>query len=285
MGIARLLNKIEIRRIVGFTLLELLIVIALIGLLAGITLVSFPGVTKKAREAQGLQFSDSLRASLQMDMVGWWSFDDGSGPTAKDSWFSQNHGTLYGNPQWVKGIVNGALSFNGVTADYVRVPDSNSLDITSAITIEAWIYPQSEYVGYAAHPINKWSGTADANFVLYYFGTTSGINRQVRFYANAGGTWKSISGGYTVSLNQWYHVVLSYIPTNGGRLYINGKPIGGLTGSGVLATNNIPLRIGGPSYFNGLIDEVRIYSVALIQSQIQQHYVQGLKKHQDLVKR
>jgi len=174
----------------------------------------------------------------------------------------QNYGATVGS--------NGT-SFDG--DDYVSVPDDDSLDITETITIEAWIYFRSENVGYAAHPIQKYLNTTAANFRLYYFGTTSGANRMVRFYATAGGIWKAISGGYTVSLGQWYHIALSYTSANGGQLYVNGQPIGGLVGNGALIMNNRPVIIG--SEIDGLISNVRIYNRALSSSEIKLLYDKG----------
>lgn len=63
--------------------------------------------------------------------------------------------------------------------------DDASLDITDNMTISFWMKPESDIVGYATQPVSKWSSTANSNVAFYYFGTTSGINRQIRFYANA----------------------------------------------------------------------------------------------------
>src|SRR5262249_27927325 len=56
-------------------------------------------------------------------------------------------------------------------------------------------------------------------------------------------------------------------------MYVNGVQAGSQAASGAISTASNPLRIGGDSlfgeYFNGLIDEVRIYNTALTQAQIQ----------------
>ena len=94
------------------------------------------------------------------------------------------------------------------------------------------------------HPINKWGGTTDANFVLYYFGTWSGATPQLRFYANRGGVWGSVSGSYqNPPLGEWTHVAWTYNSVTGGQLYINGNTQGSKTGSGILTTNNVALDI------------------------------------------
>lgn len=68
---------------------------------------------------------------------GMWHFDEGSGSIAHDSSGNGNNGTIY-DATWTSGISGSALSFDGID-DYVEIPDSDSLDITGAITVEAWM--------------------------------------------------------------------------------------------------------------------------------------------------
>jgi hypothetical protein len=73
-------------------------------------------------------------------LAGYWKFDEGSGTVASDSSNNGNTGTLVNGPQWVDGIRGNALTFDGVD-DYVDVLDSNNLDVSQSITIEAWVKP------------------------------------------------------------------------------------------------------------------------------------------------
>lgn len=161
-----------------------------------------------------------------------------------------------------------SLSFDG--GDLVTAPDDDTLDLSSTMTISAWLYPTSEYVGYASHPIKKMTSTTSANHSLYYFGTTSGENGIIRFYATRGGTWGSISGSYTTSLNNWYHVVLSFDSSLGGQLYINGNSVGSRTGVGSLSINTDDFVVG--EGFPGVIDEVSIYSRAISGTEVSDLY-------------
>ena len=263
----------------GFTLLELLIVISIMGLLAGMIMVSFPGVQKRARLAQALQFSDSLRGSLQMDMIGWWPLDETSGTVAKDSWFDQNHGTLNGNPQWTEGVVNGALSFDG-NGDYIAIPDSPLFNI-QRLTIAAWV----NFADNSSSFIFE-KGNVNTQYSLFSHGT----DIVFRTVPTSGGydtlsTSKTLAG---INNDQWHFIVGIYDGVI-KRLYVDGKLI--LSRVWEYTININPNgssigRFGGTSagyYFTGLIDNVQIYSIALPSATIQQHYAEGLKTHPHLV--
>lgn len=72
-------------------------------------------------------------------IIGEWRFDEGAGQLAMDSSTHGNHGTIQGAQWTMDGRVGGALLFDGID-DYVRIPHAPSLNLSEAITIEAWIY-------------------------------------------------------------------------------------------------------------------------------------------------
>src|SRR4030042_4344108 len=122
----------------SFTLIELLVVIAIIGILSGIILVSLGQAREKAVTARALSFSTSLRSALGDAIVGWWSFDEGSGSIARDYW-SHNDCALNGPPDWTDGIIRGALNFDGAD-DYLDCGNNNELiNLNSELTYEAWV--------------------------------------------------------------------------------------------------------------------------------------------------
>ena len=71
-----------------------------------------------------LQNNPTTQAALinpHPGLVGWWSFDEGSGTVAGDSSGNGNTGTIYG-ATWVTGIYGKALSFDGMQAIMYDVP-------------------------------------------------------------------------------------------------------------------------------------------------------------------
>ncbi|MBU5613518.1 LamG-like jellyroll fold domain-containing protein [Geomonas azotofigens] len=239
---------------------------AVVGMLMLLALITVPVSSMAA-----------LSNATDPDLVGIWHMDGGWSDTSGNS----NNGTGYNGVAFStnRKVGSHAGSFDGIN-DYVTIPDAPSLNIADNLTIEGWIYPRADFSGYAVHLINKWGGDSRAaNFVLYYFGTNSGQPRQIVFCANAGGVWKEISPRYPLSLNQWYHIALSYSAAGGGNLYVNGVRQGSPVGAGSLKTNAYPLRFGstdGSATFNGLVDEVAIYKRALTAEEIAVSYGAGV---------
>jgi len=200
--------------------------------------------------------------------------DEGEGTIAHDTSGHGNHGDLKPGPApnyptWVDGYYEKALSFDGVD-DYVDCGSRESLDITGAITLEVWVKPAG-VSGANAELVGK---TEDYKGYSFYLGPNGDIIRLLL----GTGTWifgpaYSWPNGYGV----WYHIVGRWDGTD-VRLFANGVDIGSpasLTGS-ILTTTNT-LKIGKhyalASYFNGTIDEVRIYNRALSADEIKAHFL------------
>lgn len=223
--------------------------------------------------ASGIAHINSSQDSkLTSGLAAFWSFNgpDVAGSTATD--LSGNGNTLYfsGGALPAIGKIGQGLSFNST---YAFASTAASLNISDNLSISAWFYPKTEIVGYAYHPVNKWSGIADANYVWYVFGTTSGCENCTGLLANAGGTWQNISPYYVAAVGDWYHVVFTYNSVAGGKMYINGALFGATGGAGVLATNADALVLGDAGNF--ALDEFRLYNRVLSPSEVQQLYLMG----------
>ena len=206
-------------------------------------------------------------------------FDEGSGTIAKDESGHGNDGTIYGAP-WTTGISGKALSFDG-NGDYVSVSNAPHLNPNSEITIEAWIYPSG--VGSDSFGIvGKVDTPAHNGYILGRFRTTN----KMRFYpaGDYGGPKgagadnnRFVSTVTDIPLNKWTH----YAATFDGstiKMFVNGVQENTFSYSGDIWETSQPLVIGrwysnyNGYYYNGIIDEVAIYSKALTPEEIQAHY-------------
>jgi len=268
----------------GFTLAELLVVIAVIGLLSSIIFTIASGAREQGQIAKGLYFSQHLQNSLGSYATGIWNFDEGSGNVVNDTSGWENNGSLVNSPTWRCATADPnhtpsgqgcSLEFNG-SSQYINAGNDNSLNMAS-ITVEAWVKtfvsPPIDWSTIAA----KGYQSANNHFWLMYRNGYFGLE-----YGN--GTSRT-TASHTITPRQdtWYHIVGTY--ANGsGYVYVNGVRGAERTAiSGDLGTNTYILTMGRASYtpnyyWNGLIDEVHIYSTALTSAQIQSQYYAGLKK-------
>jgi prepilin-type N-terminal cleavage/methylation domain-containing protein len=263
----------------SFTLIELLVVIAIIGLLSSIVLVNTRGSRIKAQIAKGLEFSQTIQNTIGSEAVGIWDFDN---CTAQDASGYGNNGTINGaicssdTPYSVSG--KNSLSFDGVD-DFVDCGNNASLDIVSEVTISAWIKFNAMQSGTI---VGKGATSSQMNF---YFGAGNS-GTVLRFRHTSTNFNSTVQHGYSVG--SWHYITVTVDQlTNKIKFYSDGIQLGAdVTLTGTLTANSDNLRIGiAEGYadkFNGFIDDVRIYSKALSQSQIQQDYVEGLEKHSDL---
>ncbi|MBI2041984.1 MAG: prepilin-type N-terminal cleavage/methylation domain-containing protein [Candidatus Nealsonbacteria bacterium] len=268
----------------SFTLIELLVVIAIIGVLASVVLVSMAGLQRKAKITKGLEFSQSVQRALGAYAVGVWSFEEGSGITAKDSSGYNNNGTINGgavytdntpNNEIDKGQGGYALNFDGID-DYVDANIVSGLLVGGkSITYEAWVYPIS-FNGYIVGPLY-----GEPMGVLI---NNSGLPG-VRFFDTGGGGTTYYYANSGLTLNKWSHIAVTFEP-NIIKFYINGQLDKSNSTIVMKASAISNIRIGqtsaGVGYFNGLIDEVKIYEQAISVGQVQQRYAEGLAGHKNI---
>jgi hypothetical protein len=86
----------------------------------------------------GLALGQEVYAT-EPGLVGWWKLDETSGTIAADSSGFGNHGALQGDVRWMPGMIGGAWQGDG-NGDYIRVPHSESLDLSERVTVALWVY-------------------------------------------------------------------------------------------------------------------------------------------------
>ena len=225
--------------------------------------------------AHGLT-TEYVAAQLQNGLVGYWSFDDGTGTIASDSSGNGNTATLINGPSWVTaGEVAGALSFDGVD-DYVSFASQPQ----GTLSVSAWVYAQ-------ATPGNLLPRIIDMpGYVLYLAEPGASNPMSLGFISRRStqdGKWTTPAN--SLAYDTWNHVAVVYDSSstlNNPDLYINGvkqtistitSPQGTQTlngGTGIIG-NRIPLDRG----WKGIIDELRVYNRALSASEIVSLYDQG----------
>ncbi|MGA2241282.1 MAG: LamG-like jellyroll fold domain-containing protein [Verrucomicrobiota bacterium] len=202
-------------------------------------------------------------------LAGWWPAEGNANDIV-----GNNNGTLVNGVTFTNGMVGQAFSFNG-TSSYVSIPDSPLLDtFVSSITIEAWIKSNrtnadSNWEGIITKGNSSWRLQATAGSATLTFSAT-GVSPNVDLYGN-----RNVYDG------QWHHVAGVYNGTN-MFLYVDGTLDVSQPAKGSIAQNSDPMCIGAnaqaynPScecsepgcFFNGLVDELSIYSRALTTNEI-----------------
>jgi prepilin-type N-terminal cleavage/methylation domain-containing protein len=286
-------NNRQLKTQRAFTLIELLVVIAIIGILAGMVVVNMSGATESARVAKLKVFSSSIRSSLMANRVSEWKFEEGTGTTTADT-VGSNGGTLTGSPTWkttAECASNNCLSFDAVD-DYVSCGSDSSLDVSEAVTIEAWVkvsaFGTNQYRGIAGR---RSGAIVDGCNIQYGLSSNWSSGNYFEFWAHKEGSTDCNGSSYILSsavdLNKWYHLVGTYDSATGLQtIYLNGaKNSQANKGAGVKIRSfaSQPFEIGrnpGNSSwrFNGFIDEVRVYNQALTLSAIRENYLAGLEE-------
>ena len=208
--------------------------------------------------------------------VAYWPFDDGADPTADAS----GHGNVGdvvgdgatfggGNIAPIPGNVD-AIEFDGLGTnaepDYVQVPDDDDLTPSgSALTISAWIYPQD--VTGLQMIFGRWHDNTKFEYELQMW------SGQIKFWL--GNELTVATSATTLGSGSWYHVAGVWNGSN-LQIYIDGSPDGSSVAfAGSVSNTDTFLSIGGQRwsaqwwrFFDGVIDDVRIYDRALSADEV-----------------
>ncbi len=225
---------------------------------------------------QNTSASNLKKAANNLGLVGYWSFEDGSGTKATDFSGNGNEGTLTNGPTFIAGKHGKALNFDG-SNDYVAVNDASPLRSTD-ITIAGWIKGRSGSASTWQSIVTKDNGNnSNRN---YWLGLTNGGGP----YGNLGSilllakTSSGVddvlaTGGADLRDSQW-HFIVAVIDdvADTSAVYVDGVSVGTDTHTGTVYTGSENFEIGRDSSagipFDGAIDDLRIYNRVLSGTEI-----------------
>lgn len=193
----------------GFTIVELLIVIVVIGILAAITIVAYNGIQERARLASAKAFESQFRSKYGADATGSWDFSECSGTTVKNSAGPANTDTISGTATWITDTPSGtgcALHFDGATWIDTLAPLGAKYYVKGA-----WIRTSSASCG----SDNIISQAATNGAVTAFF--TPGC----KLSAGNNTAWSTVVAPGTINDNKWHYVAMEWV--NGTmKLYQDG---------------------------------------------------------------
>jgi len=221
-----------------------------------------------------LMFAGQSYADVDPEtIVGIWLFDEGGGDVAIDSSGNGNDGTLNG-PEWTnKSKFGGALEFNGA-GSYIEFATGESMK-TQHLTFMAWFNTRKlDGYGHIFQTGNDWDDMAGCVFRVHQEGYAQSA---LAFGPGNTATWLN---GPALEADTWYHMVLTYDGTT-ATLYLDGVNVASGDGQGEIMYDDQPVRIGVlsntiGSAFDGFIDEVALFDVALEAEDIEAIMNNGL---------
>jgi hypothetical protein len=172
----------------------------------------------------------TVTAPMPAGLVAYYAFDESSGTTVGDLSGAGNSGTMSGATR-APGVRGGALRFDGVN-DWVTVADSASLDLSSALTIEAWVNPAAQAGNWRTVVMKERTGGLAYALYAHDGAPLAGGTNRPAGYVNVAAADRPVRGSSALPLNTWSHLAMT---VGGGsmRFYVNGVEVGvsGSTGA------------------------------------------------------
>lgn len=201
------------------------------------------------------------------DMLGIWTFDEGSGKEVRDFSGNENDGEIFGQAEWVEGKFGKAIEFAG---GYVQVEHKDDMNL-EAFSLTAWINvpkivdPYQFIIGKENWPDRNYSMWVRPGTVVVGF--TNGGDKQVAGASVVDGTWHHVAGTYDGQIL---------------RIYVDGVQNGQISPASTPNTCSSPLMIGtqppaGGGPMQGIIDDVGVFKAALAEEDIKRVMENGLK--------
>jgi hypothetical protein len=209
-----------------------------------------------------------MKPVFQAGLVGYWSFNEGSGTKVGDMSGNGNHGTLYDGATWTAaGKYGAAVTISN--SGGIQITNSPSLLGGAPRTISFW----ANFAGHDVMNTIFCKGWGPSNIDYCLFASSTGV---LCVYDNG-----DYCSSYTIPLNQWVFITAVFNTTSSTDVYVNGVYNSNIAG-GLDTTTDLDLYIGDNQHagenINGTIDEVRIYNRELSASEVSRLYTSGATK-------
>ena len=232
--------------------------------------------------------SASARAATPEGTISYWNLNESTGPVYKDL-VGVNDGAGNSSPTAAVGTVGGAQLFIPAEATGIDVPADPSFNWqgSDSFSIEFWVNIDPGVSGGNHVALGRFEDNAAGNGVFWFAavdGDTGVVNAIVQ---DTAGISANLTGATDLRDATWHHIVVVHDDSLGAAgtllLYVDGAVADSVEVdfTGGFLSNSAPLNIGWFDFlsnfrFDGSIDEVALYSVALPQADIQEHYTAGL---------
>lgn len=285
----------------GFTLIELMVVVSIVGMLSSVILVALQGARDKGKVGAGVTFATHTYRAFGADAYAMWNFDNSASDGLDDSG-NANNLIFSGTPTFASGsntysgqgrtlVLNGTSQY-GISTNQVSL--NTSIGGSVNFTLGAWIKTTNSS---NVQPIIVFGGEATGSNAL--FGFCISQSGRLDYYQTSFGSnyWCSSSTGTAIADGKWHYVAMSYKYSGTGtgrmQLYVDGKIDRSISvdfyNTAIHRGNiNVGIRSGpanwgigaGPTHlFSGSIDDANVYSQFLAAEEIQQIYIAGLPTH------
>jgi len=264
-------NLLKNKKQEGYTLVEILVVIAIIGILSSVTFVAFSSAREKSRMSTAKMFEVNKLVSARNYLISEWKFEEGTGNIAYNS-SSDDNGVFVGSPSWSNETYDTSTSKKSLYfpfGSYIKLNQILGI-MDSNFSISMWIKTivstGQAYIVYNAGNILGYRFGIGGGSLIFLIGNDSS-------YVETNCTTK------TVNDDKWHHVAISFDRENKKvTCFIDGKEEGYKDlNSGYYGGSTEYLTKIGSGYDNkyqGNLDNVRIFTSSLSASDIQKLYAE-----------
>lgn len=233
----------------GFTIVELLIVIAVVAILAAISLVTYSGVQERARVSSAQSFASQLIKRDFIDAQGIWNFNECSGTSVKNiAADAQGPLGIAGSYSWSNDTPNGT----GCSLNL-----SGNAYITTALPLSNTYYMKS-----------IWFKTSASNGAMNLISDAVGGNNGTAFYLSSGrlsaghnGSWNVVQSDQLVNDGKWHHGAIEFTQNSNGingtfKLYLDGALIKTHSSVALITSPSDPASIGAHGTGSGFVGQL-----------------------------